>query len=480
MHIGWKGFFAPRRDGRPVTVTALRASIAGRLRHAPRFRQRLAFPPAGIAEPVWVDDARFDIEHHVLALAEPGELLTRARFDELADRALSQQLDRGRALWRVLLAPALDDGTIGLVMTVHHAMVDGKSAVELALLLLDISADEPLPAPDPWCAAPAPGAARLTLDALADRGGESLRFAGGLARLAVSPARGLRLADTLRRAAMSVGDDVLRPAPSSFVNVPIGPRRTIVHHTASLPPLLAAKDRFGATLNDIGLTVVAGALRQLIVAAGVRPDPLRVMVPVDVRGSDEAASLGNRVSVVFIDLPVHRAHPVDRLLAVRAATAAFKRDATAEAHETVLDAMNLLPNLLRGPAARLAVSAKLFNLTISNVAGPRLPVFLLGAEMLEAVPVVPLADGHALSVGIFSYRAKLVFGCYADPVALPAVAELPAALAASAAEMGRLAPRPAPPPPAARRRRRAPAVGPAMGGPAAPGVAAAGAAAERP
>ena len=462
MHIAWKGFFAPRPDGRPVTVGQLRVSIAGRLRHARRFRQRLAFTPGGIAEPVWVDDEQFDVAHHVLGLAEAGETLTRARFDELCDRALSQQLPRGRALWRVLLAPRLDDGTIGLVMQVHHAMVDGKSAVELALVLLDISPDEPPPPPDDWEAAPGPSSTRLALDALADRGGESLRFAGGLARMAVSPARGVRLADSLRRAALTVGEDVLRPAPASFVNVPIGPRRTLVHHAAELAPLLAVKRRFAATLNDVALTVVAGALRRQIMGAGGRPHALRAMVPVSVRGDAETGDLGNRVSCVFVDLPVDRPHAVDRLLAIRAASGDFKRDQTAAAHEKLIDAMALLPGLLKGPAARLAVSAKVFNLTVSNVPGPRVPVYLLGAEMLEAVPVVPLVDGHALSVGMFSYGGRLVFGCYADPVALPAVASLPAALAASVGEIVRLAPR-AETRDGGHRRRRRPAVIPAQG-----------------
>jgi WS/DGAT/MGAT family acyltransferase len=463
MHIGWKGFFAPRRDGRPVTLGLLRASIAGRLRHAPRFRQRLAFPPGGIAEPVWVDDERFDIDHHVLGLAEAGETLARARFDELCDRALSQRLPRDRALWRVLLAPRLEDGTIGVVMQVHHAMVDGKSAVEMALLLLDISPDAPPPPPDDWEAAPGPSPTRLALDALADRGGESLRLAGGLARMAVNPARGVRLADSLRRAALAAGEDVLRPAPASFVNVPIGPRRTLVHHAAALAPLLEVKRRFGATLNDVALTVVAGALRRQILDAGGRPAPLRAMVPVSVRDGAQDGGLGNRVSCVFVDLPVDRAHAVDRLLVIRAASTEFKRDQTAAAHERLIDAMALLPGLLKGPAARLAVSSKVFNLTVSNVPGPRVPVYLLGAEMREAVPVVPLAEGHALSVGMFSYAGKLVFGCYGDPIALPAVAGLPSALAASSAEIARLAPRPAPRGSVRRRRRRRAATIPAQG-----------------
>ncbi len=457
MHIAWKGYFAPRSDGRPLTVAALRRAVAGRLHQVPRFRQRLAYPPAGLAEPVWVDDERFDIDRHVLALTEPGQSLSLATFDELADRALSQPLARDRALWRLLLAPRLDDGTVGLVMQAHHAMVDGESAVELALLLLDLSPDAPPPVPDPWEAEPPPTPTRLALDALTDRGGESLRLAGGLARIAVNPARGLRLAGTLRRAALSVGDDVLRPAPASLVNVQIGPTRTLVHHTTQIAPLLGVKHRFGATLNEVALTIVAGALRRMILAAGGPPASLRVMVPVSGRRSPEPGATGNRVSCAFIDLPVERTHPVDRLLAIRAASGDFKRAETARAHETVIDALSLLPGVLKGPAARLASSPKLFNLTVSNIPGPRVPVYMLGAELREAVPVVPLPDGHALSVGIFSYADKLVFGCYADPVALPAAAELPAALAASVEELTRLTRRPAAARASAPQRRRGPA-----------------------
>ena len=141
MHVAWKGRFAPRPDGRPITIEALRASVSARLRYAERFRQRVAFPPAGFGEPVWVDDEQFHIAAHVVAMSDPEEVLPRARFDELADICLSTPLDRSRALWRIELAPKLDDGTIGLVMKIHHAMVDGKSAVELALLLLDVSED---------------------------------------------------------------------------------------------------------------------------------------------------------------------------------------------------------------------------------------------------------------------------------------------------------------------------------------------------
>lgn len=446
MHVGWKGTFRPRADGSGVTLGALRRAVSGRLRHAARFRQRLAFPPAGLGEPVWVDDETFDIARHVVALAGPDDVLSRSRFDESCDLALSRGLARDRPLWRIALAPRLADGSIGLVMQVHHAMVDGRSAVELALLLLDLDPDAAAPAQEePWTPEPAPGAATLALEALADRGAEGLRTVRNAARLAGSPARGLRIADTLRRAAMSVGEDLVRPAPSSYVNRPIGPRRTLVQHTAPLAPLLAARGAGGpgrprATLNDVALCVVAGALRLLSMRVGRTPEALRVMVPVSTRPAGEASGLGNRISFVFVELPVHLHRPADRLAAIVDATRRAKAEDRAAGGELVLRALGVLPDALKDRAARLAASPRLSNLTVSNVPGPRVPVFLLGCELREAAPVVPLPERHALSVGMFSYRDRMTFGVYADPIALPQVASMPAALAAAVAGLRHLAP----------------------------------------
>ncbi len=437
MHVGWKGLFGPRPDGRPVTIGELRQGIAGRLRHAQRFRQRLAFPPVGLGEPVWVDDERFAVEHHVVGMSEAHEVLPRTRFDELADRCLSRPLERDRALWRIELAPVLDDGSVGLVMKVHHAMVDGKSAVELALLLLDMAPDAELPAADDdWRPAVAPGSRRLALEALADAGGESLRAVRGAARMAGSPRQGVRIAGTLRRAALAVSEDVLRPAPSSYVNVAITPKRTLVHHTSPLAPLLAARAAVpGATLNDVALTVVAGALRELSMRADRIPEAMKVMVPVSTRTVQETADLGNRISFVFVELPVNLFRPEDRLKQLQRATARFKAEQRASGGEALLGALGVLPDPLRDAAAKLAASPRMYNLTISNVPGPRFPVYLRGCELLEAAPVIPLPDKHALSVGIFTYRDQLTFAAYADPSVLPDVGYFPRALSNAIASL---------------------------------------------
>ena len=431
MHVAWSGVFNPPASGRRPTLAALRRSVDARLRHLPRFRQRVAFPPLGLGEPYWVDDESFQVSRHVTALSGARDSVGPARFAELCDGVLSVPLDRERPLWHVYLLPRLEDGRVGLLVKLHHAMVDGKSAVELGLLLLDLTPDAAPPEPEAWEPEPRPGPARLALDALADGAADSLRDVRAAARMA-TPRGGGRIADTLRRTALAVGEDLLRPAPASHVNVPIGPRRALAGYRAPLSELSAARRAVdGATLNDACLAVVAGGMRELMLRAGRIPQPLKAMVPVSMRAGDERVALGNRISFAFIDLPLDVRSPHERLELVHARTAAFKRSGRTAGTQVVLGAVGRLPAPVKTRAARVAGSARVYNLTVSNVPGPRVPVYMLGAELEEAYPVVPLADEHALSVGIFTYRDHAHFGCYADPDALPDVALLPDALCAS-------------------------------------------------
>jgi diacylglycerol O-acyltransferase len=429
MHVAWSATFRVRPDAPPPTLSRLRRSIAARLDNAPRFRRRLARPLPGLGEPFWVDDPDFDVAEHVLQLGMRGEELDDHRFGLLCDRVLSVPLQRSRPLWEIHLAPRLTGGRCGLVAKIHHALVDGKSALEVALLLFDLERDAVAELPVPWEPGPAPGAGRLAARALASGGGELLRAARGAARLAGEPpAASARIAGTLRRAALAVGEDLARPAPASALNARIGPRRTLVRHSAALADLRRSA---GATVNDAALSVVAGGLRALALERGEEPAPLKTMVPVSVRSAEERRALGNRISFAFIDLPLDADSARERLARVHAATAAFKRGERAAGAETVLSALGRLPDPLRGVAARFAAGPRVYNLTVSNIPGPRFPLYMLGAELLEAHPVVPIAEGHTLSIGLFSYRERLHFGLYADPHAFPQVRELPAALEAS-------------------------------------------------
>ena len=169
MHVAARARFEPAPGAPPVTLARVRELVLSRLHAGPRFRQRLAFPPGGISAPVWVDDPAFDVRAHVLALGAPGKPLSRARFAALADAVLSEPLDRARPLWRIHLAPRLEDGTVGLVLKAHHAMVDGLSALALGMLLLDVRphAVDPEPAAA-WTPDPVPGPDAIPYDWIDD------------------------------------------------------------------------------------------------------------------------------------------------------------------------------------------------------------------------------------------------------------------------------------------------------------------------
>jgi diacylglycerol O-acyltransferase len=423
MHVAWSATF--RVGERTPTLQRLRRHIAGRLARVPRFRCRLAWPPPGMGEPFWVDDPDFDVDAHVVALGMLGSELDDRRFELLCDSVLSAPLDRGRPLWEIRLAPRLTGGRCGLVAKIHHALVDGRSAVEVAQLLFDVDPNGVAELPAPWEAPPAPGATRLAARAVAMGAGDALRAARGAPRIA----------GTLRRAALAAGEDLLRPAPASALNSRIGPRRTLVRHSVALDDVRQIKRAADATVNDVCLALAAGALRRLAFARGEQPRPLKAMVPVNVRADAEARALGNRISFAFVELPLDLVSDRARLARIRRATAAFKRDGRPEGAHAVLSALGLLPDPLRGLAARAVASPRLFNLTISNVPGPDIPLYLLGAELIEAHPVVPIAQGHALSMGIFGYLRRLHFGFYADPRAFPQARELPEAFDSALREL---------------------------------------------
>jgi len=436
MHVAWSATFRAPANGARPSLPRLRRHIAGRLERVPRFRRRLAYPLPGMGEPFWVDDPDFDVAHHVLPLGTLDAELDDGGFELLCDSVLSSQLDRARPLWEIRLAARLSGGRCGLVAKIHHALVDGRSAVEVAQLLFDVEPREVAQLPARWEPEPAPGQAGLAASAVAAGAQEALRAARGAARLAGQPRAGAsRIAGTLRRAALAAGEDLLRPAPSSALKARIGPRRTLVRHSVELERVREAKGGPEATVNDVCLAVAAGALRALAQARGEEPRPLKAMVPVDVRQDDAGTALGNRISFAFVELPLDVPTGRGRLARIRRATAAFKQDGTPAGRQTVLAALGLLPDALRGVAARAVAGPRTYNLTISNVPGPDFPLYMLGAELTEAHPVVPIAQGHSLSIGIFRYLQRLHFGFYADPEAFPQVRALPAAIDAALREL---------------------------------------------
>jgi diacylglycerol O-acyltransferase / wax synthase len=425
MHVGWSAIFAAPGDGDRPTVQALRDRVASRLDDVRWCRWRLQPAPLGLAEPRWADDRDFDLARHVLALSEPAEPVGYDTFATLRDTLLSEPLDRSRPLWQIFLIPRLEDGRVGLIGKVHHALVDGIAALQVVGLVADglpEAADEPFETGAP---AGEQSGWDFAREELAQVTADAWRAVRGTAGAAARPRTSARAAiRSARKVLAAAREDVLPAAPSCLLNVPIGPRRALVGYHASAAELRAAR-LGGGTRNDVGLAVVAGALRGLALRRGEPPAaPWKAMVPISMRRPHQAGP-GNQISMVNIQLPVHLGSAQERRDWVRAQTQRLKASDRAQGTQMLYAAGGLLPAPLRTPVTKAMASPRIFNVTISQSPGPRGAVHLLGCELQDVYSVVPIADGHALAIGMVRYRDELFFGCYADPDALPEVVALP-------------------------------------------------------
>jgi WS/DGAT/MGAT family acyltransferase len=408
MHVGWVALFDPPQDGPRPRYEELFEYIAGRLERAPRYRQRLADVPLGLHDPVWVDDAEFDPEDHVLPAGD-------VTLDELADTVFSTQLARDRPLWEMWIHDALPDGGVAMVGKAHHCMVDGVAAMQLANLLLDRDPDAGGGrGRDGWEPAPAPSPGARLAQAMADRAADMV----SPLRLAASPGLLLGLPGAATRGARTLAHTLLPPAPGSPLNRTGSGRRHHIRLARDLDDLRTVRKRFGVTPNDVVLAACAGALRRFAERRGEQPRKLKAMVPADVRSSSDASE-GNRISFVFIELPCDEPDPAARLAALHHATSQRARDGEAEDVDAALQALALAPKPVRRAIAHAVAHPRLFNLVVSSLPGPATARYLHGCRLRELYSAVPLAGRHALSIGILMVAGRVCFGIYTDPVTLP-------------------------------------------------------------
>lgn len=430
MHVGFSAVFAAPKGPERPTIEALRERVAGRLSGVPWCRWRLQEAPLGLSEPRWVADADFDLDAHVVGLTGPDAGVSQEGFEALRDSLLSTPLDRSRPLWQIALVPRLEDGRVGLIGKIHHSLVDGFAALQIVGLVLDDEESEgAADAPEPSRQTGGSGMLGWAVDTVVRAGGQALGLLRDAASAAIEPRSTVRAAvQELDQVARAAREDLLPPAPPSDLNVPIGSRRTLVSYRAPRARLRDARRAGGGTVNDIGLALVTGALRALALEHGEEPDaPLKAMIPVSMRKAGETGS-GNRISMVFIPLPVHLDSPAERLGEVRAQTRRIKDTGRRFGTQTIFRAAGLLPAPVRSPLVHALSSPRVFNLTVSQSPAPRGPLHLMGCELEEPYSVVPIAQGHALAIGMVRYNRELFFGCYADPDALPQSADLPALL----------------------------------------------------
>lgn len=400
----------------PGGLESLADLVRARLPLVPRYRQRVVEVPGHLANPVWVDDPDFELGYHVRrsALPKPG---TESQLLDLVSRVTSRPLDRARPLWEMYLVEGLSGDRVAVVTKTHPALIDGLSALDIGQVLLDVTPDAAATAPDTWQPRPAPGRPTLVGQAVA----EYVRRPSTVfetARGAITDVRA-----TAARVSSATGDvwravrSAAFPAPPSPLNSTSGPQRRVAVARADLDRLKKVRSVHGGTVNDVLLTVVSGALREWLLSRGepvVSATSVRALVPVSVQGLD--ASPGGRVSAHLVELPVGEPNPRVRLSRLSYVMRGVVEEGQSVPADTLVALTGFAPSTLHALGVRAArgLSRRLFNLVVTNVPGPQVPLYAAGSRMLEVFPVVPLLRGQALSIGITSYDGQVFFGLNAD------------------------------------------------------------------
>jgi WS/DGAT/MGAT family acyltransferase len=460
MHVGSVGIF----DAGPLKgphggldMDRVWATADGTLERHPRFRQKLAYVPL-FGNPVWVDDERFNLSYHIrhTALPPPGD---ERQLKRLTGRIMSQQLDRGKPLWELWYVEGLPGDRFAVISKMHHCMVDGISGVDIMSSMM--GADQnfaPATAPR-WVPRPAPPPGRLLTDEvmrLASLPVDVVRAGGALLS---QPRRSLA---TARDAVAGVGEALwasFSPASPTPLNCDIGPHRRFDWVKLDLEVARGIKQRHGSTLNDVVLAVVAGAVRRFLRHRGEQVEDLtfRAMIPVNVRGATEHGRLGNRVSFMMAPLPIGERDPERRLRQVMETMQALKQSKQRRGGEMLEEVSDRVFSGLFAQVARLGSRTLPYNIVVTNVPGPQFPVYLLGAPLREAYPLVPLFTNQALGIALFTYNGGLFWGFNADWDAMPDLHEFVGAVEKECTALRDVAALAPPVVPARRGERRRPA-----------------------
>jgi WS/DGAT/MGAT family acyltransferase len=420
-----------------------RAQIERRLHLLEPLRRRLREVPFGIDHPFWIEDPDFDLDFHVrhTAVPPPG---SDHDLGNLVARIVGRPLDRRRPLWESYVIEGLPDDRFAILTKVHHATVDGASGAELLTMMLDRdpAGDVIEPPEEEWQPEAEPSNVAVLASAASSLvrkpgrglllGARTVREVGRATRNPVLLAAGRQLRNSLRGplgAVLNIGrhdepgtgavGPLPHAAPRTPLNATISPHRRFAFRSASLTDVKAIKNALGATVNDVVMAVCAGGLRTWLEAHDALPDePLVAMIPVSVRTGEEEERWTNRVSAIFASLPTDEADPVVRVKRVHDSMVEAKQLFDAVPAESLTDFAQFPPPAVFALAMRTATRLtgryrSPVNVVISNVPGPREPLYAAGAKLLHYYPVSTIVDGQGLNVTVQSYLDTLDFGLVA-------------------------------------------------------------------
>jgi WS/DGAT/MGAT family acyltransferase len=408
-------------------IDAVRAAVEQRLHLVPRFRQVIHTPRRGLGGPLWLDSSHFDLTEHVRVLQLPSTA-TEADLLQAAQRLRRQPLDRSRPLWEMWFLPGLADGRVGLFVRLHHAIADGRAALTMLAAFLDLVPDAPAVRPQPWMPAGLPPARAL----LADNVRRRARGIGAAVSVLMHPrSTGRQLRVALLQARELLGE---KPVPKSSLDRLVGEERKFALIRASLGEVKAIGHDHRATSNDVLLTLIAGGLRALLRSRGERVDELtaRIYVPVSLRHGLHGTVQGNFISQMVVHLPLGESDAGRRLEQIAAET----RDLKGRSRPS-MGALFRFP-LVRRQLIRL-IGRQRVNSTGTTVHGPRRPLYLCGARVVEIFPIINLFGNETLGVGALTYAGAFNIGVVGDGATFPDIDAFVAGLRAELENLGRRA-----------------------------------------
>jgi diacylglycerol O-acyltransferase len=437
-HVGGFAVYDPSTaPGGELTIKDVCHLVGERLHLLPPFRWRLAPVPFGLDLPYWIEDPDFDIDFHIREAAIPAPGSDR-QIAETVARIFARPLDRSRPLWELYLIHGLPDGNVALLTKVHHSVVDGVSGNEILSILLDPSPEgRELPAAEPVAPDRVPGQlemlgrgllglprqpwralrnAPLTLTAITDVPGANAFPGVPTLSLGLHKLRALAGAPSNQ----GVIDVAKARAPKTSFNGPISAHRRFAFGQVSLDRVKALKGELGVTVNDVVVALCASALREWLLERDELPrEPLVAMIPVSVRSEEEKSAFGNRISAMIVPIPTNVKDPKRRLMRTHELLRSAKEHHAALPASLLTDATAFIPPAVAARAARMTVEVlgrtrPPLNVVISNVPGPRDPLYLAGAQLQANYPVSVVVDGVGLNMTVMSYRDHMDFGIVAD------------------------------------------------------------------
>ena len=405
-------------DGGADTLDKLREHVGQRLGRVKRFRQKVRFVPLNVSDPVWVDDESFDIEYHVrkIPTTDPVDY---AEFHEIVGQVMSKRLDHSKPLWAIDIVEPLADGGVGLIVKIHHSVADGLTALEYCSQLLWDS--EPILQPEDserWRPEPPPSDLELVAAGLKLRIEGLVKSTIGLVEVAASPHRWLDAARQIEQLPGLVSREFLAGSASTPLAQPISIDRSVASISSQLADYKRIEKGFETkvTVNDVLLAVVAGGLGKWLAEKGEVDKDVRVQVPVSLHHRDEEPDQhGNHDSFMFIDLYLDEPDPVRRLQDINRETKSKKLHHDAEGIDVIYNKLHNASRYLDRLTSKWLSSPRLFSLNVSNVPGPRDPIFVIGAPVKELYSIAEIAEQHALRISAISLAGTMTIGLCTDP-----------------------------------------------------------------